>query len=81
MRGSHNTITACSLPLWLPEGVVAYMNHDLGAMLRKELVRLIKAPVCRKRANSTGSSGRSSSSSEREELQIIIDWPERVLGM
>jgi hypothetical protein len=61
-RGAHNTISACSLPTWLPDHIVAHMNDVFGGLLRRELVNLIKEPSSRRgRSMSTGSSGRSSS--------------------
>jgi hypothetical protein len=38
--GKHSTITACSLPEWLPEDILAKMIEEFGGRLRCELVKL-----------------------------------------
>ncbi|KAF8964834.1 hypothetical protein BDZ97DRAFT_1757742 [Flammula alnicola] len=41
VRGSHNTITACTLPTWISGHIVDSMNKSFGGQLRQELVDLI----------------------------------------
>ena len=77
-RGSHNTVYPCSLPTWLPDDIFREMNHTFARKLREALVDLITDPESRKKhANSTGSSGRSSSDDEdyldRAKVHIIND--------
>ena len=56
VRGSHNTITPCSLPAWLPSHVVDSMNEFFGGQLRRELLELMdRTEVIRTRKDSTGS--------------------------
>ena len=40
--GSHSTVSACSLPPWLPAQIVDSMNHIFGCMLGDELIKLMK---------------------------------------
>ena len=40
VKGNHNTITACTLPEWLPDDVIASMILEFGSRLRRELVKL-----------------------------------------
>ena len=56
LRGSHNTVTPCTLPTWLPERLVDLMNDFFGAQLRQELIDLMgRSELLRNRAHSTGS--------------------------
>jgi hypothetical protein len=57
------------------------MNNKFGGMLRRELVDLIMAPeLWRRRVNSTGSSGRSSSDGEEDE-RIFLDFSDEGKSM
>ena len=38
-RGSHNTLSACTLPTWTPEEIMDSMNAWFGLQLRHELVK------------------------------------------
>ena len=40
-RGSHNTISKCTLPTWLPIDVIDSVAKTFGAQLREDLVRLV----------------------------------------
>jgi hypothetical protein len=63
VRGTHNTITACTLPTWLPEHIVDSMNDFVGGLLRQEFIRLMDRPqLLPRRAESTGSRKLSSNS-------------------
>jgi hypothetical protein len=62
--GSHSTISACTLPPWLPAQIVDSMNQVFGGMLRDELVKLMRPTLVRSRATSTGSRRISSDSAE-----------------
>jgi hypothetical protein len=58
VRGYHNTVSACTLPTWLPGHIVDSMNDFFGAQLRKELIELMHrsdSELLRNRAHSTGS--------------------------
>ena len=46
IRGSHSTVTACTLPTWLPAHVVDSMNNIFGDRLRWELLNLIESSEC-----------------------------------
>lgn len=66
VRGSHGTVTACTLPTWLPASIVDSMNEYFGALLRREIVDLMgNTKLSRERAQSTGSDRLSSDSVER----------------
>jgi hypothetical protein len=41
-RGSHNTISKCTLPIWLPDEVIVSVAKKFGAQLKDDLVRLVK---------------------------------------
>ena len=41
VRGNLGTVTACSLPPWIPSHIVDLMNEKLGLMLRQDLVTLM----------------------------------------
>lgn len=63
IKGSHSTITACSLPTWVPENIVKQMNRYFGGRLMRELAALRGRPdLLRNRTQSTGSRGASISS-------------------
>lgn len=73
-RGSHNSVSACTLPTWLPGDIVDRMNMFFGGQLRRELIELITNPnLSRKRAQSTGSQRLSSDSADQPD--IIPDPP------
>jgi hypothetical protein len=60
VQGSHNTVSACSLPEWLPDDAIDYMNNHFGELLRKELIDFLTRPeLQRRRVDSTGSRGTS----------------------
>lgn len=42
VRGAHNTISACTLPAWLPDNIVDEMNSHFGKVLRGELEALME---------------------------------------
>ena len=57
VKGSHSTVTACTLPPWLPSpsDVVDKMNQIFGGQLNQELIKLRKSPLTRNHSSSTGS--------------------------
>ncbi|KJA14958.1 hypothetical protein HYPSUDRAFT_208271 [Hypholoma sublateritium FD-334 SS-4] len=56
VKGSHNTITACSLPPWLPAHIVDSMNEYFAAQLKEALDQIMQDPDSgRGRTKSTGS--------------------------
>lgn len=60
VRGSHGTITACSLPTWTPSHIVDIMNQNFGLVLRQDLLTLMQleenaSQRFRVRRKSTGS--------------------------
>ena len=60
VKGSHSTVTACTLPPWLPSDVVDDMNQIFGGHLGRELVKIYESPSTRSRSLSTGSQRLSS---------------------
>lgn len=77
VRGSHNTVTACTLPGWLPMDIVDSMNKYFGDQLRRELVTLMdSSSFMRMRAQSNGSHRLSSDSTEvtNEALDLPKDY-------
>jgi hypothetical protein len=69
VRGSHNTVTPCTLPNWLPGHIVDSMNMHFGNRLRGELIDLMnRTGFLRRRTQSTGS-GRLSSDSYEEQAE------------
>ncbi|KAF8952139.1 hypothetical protein BDZ97DRAFT_1745881 [Flammula alnicola] len=68
VRGSHGTVSACTLPLWTPSNIVDSMNERFGLMLRQDLVTLMNEDKAksrfRDRCKSTGSETLSLDSSE-----------------
>ena len=40
VRGSHSTITACTLPPWTPSEIVDEMIQHYAALLRNDLIQL-----------------------------------------
>jgi len=69
VRGSHGTVSACTLPLWTPSNIVDSMNESFGLMLRQDLVTLMnedraKSTCFRNCCKSTGSETLSLDSSE-----------------
>lgn len=56
VKGSHNTVSACSLPTWLPAGVVDSMNKYFAEQMKEALSRIMNDPDAgRVRTKSTGS--------------------------
>jgi hypothetical protein len=56
IKNSHQSVTACTLPLWLPADYVDSMNKHFGGQLRRELVELFCSKEGgRSRSQSTGS--------------------------
>lgn len=52
--GEHSTITACTLPEWLPADIIKEMVVEFGSRLRRELVELHqRTEVLQRRACST----------------------------
>lgn len=41
VTGSHNALTPCTMPTWLPGHIVDSMNQFFGAQLRRELVEIV----------------------------------------
>ena len=62
--GSHTTVSACTLPPWLPAQIVDSMNQFFGGKLQEELVKLMRPTLTRSRSTSTGSRRISSDSAE-----------------
>ncbi|KAF8804067.1 hypothetical protein BYT27DRAFT_7194791 [Phlegmacium glaucopus] len=60
-RGSYNTLSACTLPPWTPEGIVDSMNLSFGILLRRELIKLMNNPVWAKNRTQSVDSPRLSS--------------------
>lgn len=76
IRGSHNTVTPCTLPAWFPSDIVDSMNQFFGGELRRELVELMdRSPIIRKRKESTGSH-RLSSDNNNGENDTHVDLSE-----
>jgi hypothetical protein len=72
--GSHNTITACTLPTWLPEYIVDKMNEHFGGQLRRELVNVMKSQdLVRRRTPSSGSRRVSTDSNRSNPDDIEVD--------
>ena len=65
VKGTHSTVTACTLPPWLPSDVVDRMNQIFGGQLREELIKIFKSPLTRSRSLSTGSRRISSDDGHR----------------
>jgi hypothetical protein len=40
-RGSHSTISPCTLPEWLPKDVIDAVAKTFGAQLKEDLVKLV----------------------------------------
>jgi hypothetical protein len=59
VKGTHSTVSACTLPPWLPSpsNIVDRMNETFGGQLRDELIKLKngKFKLTRGRSLSTGS--------------------------
>jgi hypothetical protein len=72
VKGSHNTITAYTLPNWLPDNVIDSMNSHFGALLRKELTDFItRSELQRTRVGSTGSRATSVHSLEDDPYDLV----------
>jgi len=64
-KGSHKIVSACSLPLGLPQSVIGLMNIRFGKQLRREIVQLLnKAEAIHPCSYSTGSDALSAGSRE-----------------
>jgi hypothetical protein len=75
VRGSHGTVTACTLPTWLPASIVDLMNQHFGALLRREIVDLMgNTKLSRQRALSTGSERLSSDSVEKPDQSLAASF-------
>jgi hypothetical protein len=73
VRGNHNTITACTLPAWLPENIVDSMNSFVGKLLRRELILLkARTDLSRRRAESSGSRRLSSDSADQANDNDVV---------
>ena len=44
-RGSHSTISACTLPNWLTKEVIDYMAENFGNRLKMDLAGIVKREV------------------------------------
>jgi hypothetical protein len=66
VRGSHGTISACTLPPWTPSDIVERMNDRFGEMLIQDLGTLMDKDRSRfrNRSRTTGSERLSLDSSE-----------------
>jgi len=64
--GSHHTIYACSLPLWLPDDVVEHMVNTFGKILQDVLRELVLSSF--KPSRTSGDSAGLSVSSSREHI-------------
>lgn len=53
IRGSHGTVSPCTLPLWTPSNVVDSMNQRFGLMLRQDLVTLMDEEAVKSRRATT----------------------------
>lgn len=40
-RGTHNMISACSLPTCLPDNIVDHMNMTFGSLLRHQIIQFM----------------------------------------
>ncbi|KAF8876127.1 hypothetical protein CPB84DRAFT_1853051 [Gymnopilus junonius] len=78
-RGSHNTVTSCALPDWLPDNIIDSMNTFFGGWLRKEIIMHMKRGSTVQHSKSSGSSGGSSYDGskhpDRVDLGIIGNEP------
>jgi hypothetical protein len=76
-RGSHDTLSACTLPTWTPASIVDAMNLRFGLQLRRELVKLMSdssGPTSRNRANSANSQRLSLDSLEERDRRNETDY-------
>ena len=55
VKGSHSTVTGCTIPPWLPSEVVDRMNEIFGGQLRRELIKIYGSSLTQTRSASTGS--------------------------
>ncbi len=56
VKGSHNTVSGCSLPIWLSPDIVQKMNEYFGGLLKDALLRIMNDPDAgRDLTKSTGS--------------------------
>ena len=82
VRGSHNTVTACSLPIWTPEHIVDLMNEAFGSQLRQELIdfmdRSESLNLLHNHAHCTGLTTDVNGSCN--ELQVQPAHPAKMLG-
>ncbi|KAF8630587.1 hypothetical protein AX17_005399 [Amanita inopinata Kibby_2008] len=83
-RGTHSTISACSLPTWLPEEIVHDMNMTFGSQLRQQLIQFMSdSKSMRNRAQSATSTRLSLDSLEdsrdlqRNDLRKLLDLMRR----
>jgi hypothetical protein len=55
--GTHNTISACALPPWIPEDILDWMNQFVEIHLERKLAALMDDPLdlLENRSPSTGS--------------------------
>ena len=82
VRGNHSTISACTLPPWIPSEIVDTMNETFGALLRSDLVALMhENNTCfRNRCNSTGSETLSLDSSAGSDMEFTHQTLSSPLG-
>ncbi|KAF8905270.1 hypothetical protein CPB84DRAFT_1845067 [Gymnopilus junonius] len=75
-RDSHNTVTSCALPDWLPDNIIDLMNTFFGGWLRKEIIMHMKRGSMVQHSKSSGSSGGSSYDGskhpDRVDLEIVM---------
>lgn len=76
VRGFHSTVTACTLPVWLPPRVVDAMNASFGLTLREELIKFMDCPeLARNRTQSSGSQKLSQDGRHEPEQLRTADYP------
>jgi hypothetical protein len=73
--GGHSTITACTLPEWLPANIINEMVIEFGKKLRNELVKLHQRgnEVLRRRASSNDTRRISLDSVESKNESVNLD--------
>lgn len=72
VRGSHSAITACTLPEWLPDSYVKYMNRVFGGQLRRELTEILSYPQVRQNGTQSIGSQRLSLDSLQQGSRIEL---------
>lgn len=78
-RGSHPTVSGCTLPPWTPSDIVAEMNATFGRELRRELIAILARNdatiITRDRSSSITSQSLSVDSNETHDApEDVIDY-------